>query len=248
VAGFVRPRWFSYFFAPLLIVLATFLAAVFLAVVGLLLRAETGEVGILAAGILWPLVLLGGFMMAFLLIVLFFGWPLMWGAISAEGTDSFGALSHALSYTCQRPLRYLLYGAAAAAIGVLGLYLVGLFHFYILALSKWGISWGSGAGRLEAVVSETKFGMVGQAGVWLIDFWTGCVTTLALAYVFTYFWTATTIIYFLLRRLVDATELDEVYLAEEHAPHSLPPLKTGPDGMLEAADEAPEVSGEARPT
>jgi hypothetical protein len=242
VAAFVRPRWASYFAAPLFIILATFGAAVFLAVVGLLLRAEAGEVGVLVAGILWPLVLLGGFMMAFLLIGLFFGWPLMWGAISAEGTDSFGALSHALSYTYQRPLRYLLYAAAAAAMGVLGLYVVGLFYDMILQLSTWGISWGSGAGRLDAVINEPQFGGLGNAGVTLIAFWSKCLTTLALAFVFSYFWTASTIIYFLLRRLVDATELDEVYLAEEHELRSLPPLKTGPDGMVEAADDPTAAS------
>ena len=44
-----------------------------------------------------------------------------------------------------------------------------------------------------------------------------------MAFVFSYFWTATTAIYFLLRRHVDATEMDEVYIPEE-GEHGLPPL------------------------
>ena len=61
------------------------LVALLLALVGLALRVD---VGVLVASVFWPLVLLGGFVMAFLLLGLFFGFPLMWGAISAEGTDS----------------------------------------------------------------------------------------------------------------------------------------------------------------
>jgi hypothetical protein len=51
------------------------------------------------------------------------------------------------------------------------------------------------------------------------------------------------VIYFLLRRLVDGTELDEVYLPEEQGLHGLPPLKTGPDGMVEAADDPAGLAG-----
>jgi hypothetical protein len=234
VAGFVRPRWPSYFVAPLFPILGTFLAALIMAILGLAMRAPAG---VLVGGILWPIVLLGGFMMAFLLIVLFFGWPLMWGAISAEGTDSFGALSHSYSYTYQRPLQYLLYAVIAALVGVLGWYLVSWFAYWIIGLSNWGISWGSGQERITEIVNESDLGTVGNWGIALIHFWNNCVRMLALAFIFSYFWTASTVIYFLLRRLVDATELDDVFMPEEHDVHGLPPLKTGPDGVAEAADD-----------
>ena len=35
---------------------------------------------------------------------------------------------------------------------------------------------------------------------------------------YSYFWTAATIIYFLMRQKVDDTDLDEVYLEEDHGP------------------------------
>lgn len=234
LAGFVRSRLSAYFVAPLFPILGTFLAAALLALLGLAMRSG---VGVLVGGILWPLVLLGGFMMAFLLIGLFFSWPLMWGAISAEGTDSFGALSHSYSYTYQRPLQYLLYAVAAALIGVLGWYLVSLFVFWILQLSAWGISWGSGSALVGAVYQREDLGALGNAGAALVEFWNNCLRTLAFGFIFSYLWSASTVIYFLLRRLVDATEIDEVFLAEEQQLHGLPPLKTGPDGVPAVADD-----------
>ena len=237
VAGFVRPRWGSYFAAPLAPILVTFGGAVFMGLLGLAMRTEAG---LLVAGIVWPLVLLGGFTMAFLLIGLFFSWPLMWATISAEGTDTFGALSHAYSYVCQRPLRYLLYAVLAAALGVLGWLLVGTFAQWIIALASWGVSWGSGVERITEVTNQSDLGPLGNAGVQLIYFWGNCLKMLAFGFVFSYFWVASTVIYFLLRRLVDATELDEVWLPEDQELRGLPPLKTGADGVVEPADDVPD--------
>jgi hypothetical protein len=232
---FVLPRWPAYFVAPLFPILGTFLLAALLAGLGLLMRTSAG---ILTAGIVWPLVLLIGFLMAFLLIGLFFAWPLMWATVSAEGTDAFGALSHSYSYTYQRPLQYLLYAAIAALVGVLGWYLVSLFASEVVALANWGVSWGSGASTVQNIAAASDVdSSIGNLGGTLIRFWNGCVFLLATAYLFSYFWAASTVIYFLLRRLVDGTELDEVFMPEERALHGLPPLKTGPDGVPEVADE-----------
>jgi len=236
LSGFVRPRLSAYFVAPLFPILGTFMVAALMGVLGLLMR--TG-VGIFLAGLVWPLVLLGGFVMAFLLIGLFVGWPLMWGAVSAEGTDSFGALSHSYSYAYQRPLHYLIYASVAAVIGLLGWYLVSLFATWIIVLSNWGISWGSGSQQIHDILTDADLGRIGNAGAMLIRFWNGVIVTLAAGFTFSYFWSASTVIYFLLRRLVDATEIDEVYLPEEQQLYGLPPLKTGPDGVPEVADDLP---------
>jgi hypothetical protein len=216
--------------------------AAFMAVLGLLMRSE---IGVLLASIVWPLVLLGGFMMAFLLIGLFFGFPLMWGSISAEGTDAFGALSHAYSYVYQRPLKYLLYAVMAAIIGVPGWYLVSWFAEWILKLSVWGITWGSGVDQWANIQGPQSMGRIADTGAAIIVFWTNCVYTLAFAFIFSFFWSASTVIYFLLRRLVDATELDEIYMPDEPDQFGLPPLKAGPDGMPVVDDEPITVREDA---
>ena len=238
---FVNPRLGAYFVAPLFPMLGAGLIALLMAGVGALMRLDFGVA--VAGVVLWPLVLFGGFLMAFLLLGLFFGFPLMWGAISAEGTDAFGALSHAYSYVYQRPLRYLGYAVLAGLAGVLGWYLITLFGFWILELSRWGISWGSGAERLKEIEGPASLGRMADTGAMFVQFWTDCLRTLAYGFLFSYFWTSTTVIYFLLRRLVDAKELDEVYMADDQARHGLPPLKTGPDGIPAVADEPTESTG-----
>jgi hypothetical protein len=244
LARFVHGRWSAYFVAPLLPMLGAALVALLLAGVGAIMRLE---VGVFVASLIWPLVLLGGFVMAFLLLGLFFGFPLMWGAISAEGTDAFGALSHAYSYVYQRPLRYLCYTVIGALAGVLGWYLVTLFAYWIIDLSRWGISWGSGVNQLALVEGYESMGRVADTGAAIILFWTNCLNLLAYGFIFSYFWTSTTTIYFLLRRLVDATELDEVFMPGDQAKHGLPSLKTGPDGMPRVDDASPEASPAAAP-
>ena len=72
---FAGSRWGSYFVAPLFPLLGAGLVALAIAALGLVMRLDAG---IVVASIVWPLVLLGGFVMAFLLIGLFFGFPLMW--------------------------------------------------------------------------------------------------------------------------------------------------------------------------
>ena len=73
---------------------------------------------------------------------------------------------------------------------------------------------------------------IGYAGAGLIRFFAGCVKLLAVGYLFSYFWTAAVAIYFLLRRDVDATEMDEVFLdadADEQA-SGLPTVTTDQAG------------------
>ncbi len=52
-------------------------------------------------------------------------------------------------------------------------------------------------------------------GAGFVAFWLGVVFLLVLGFGYSYFWTASTIIYLLLRKSVDAAELDEVYLEED---------------------------------
>jgi hypothetical protein len=181
--------------------------------------------------------LVGGLVMTILLLGLLFGWPLMWATISSEGTDSFDALSRTYAYVFQRPLCYLFYALVAAVVGWLGWILVENVAGSVIWLTYWAASWGGGAANIGDIAGGNATGMAHAAGG-LIRFWVDCVKWLALGYLFSYFWTASTAIYLLLRRSVDATEMDEVFLeadASEQGP-GLPPLKTDEAGAPKIAD------------
>lgn len=73
-------------------------------------------------------------------------------------------------------------------------------------------------------------------GAVLTSFWIYLVFMLVIGFAYSYFWTATTQMYLLMRKRVDETELDEVYV-EEEAP-DVPPVSTAP-----AAPPTPTPTG-----
>jgi hypothetical protein len=71
------------------------------------------------------------------------------------------------------------------------------------------------------------------------------VKLLAVGFLFSYFWSASTAIYLLMRRKVDSTEMDEVALDDEQeTTYGLPPLKTDSAGVPVVGDEGESPDGE----
>jgi hypothetical protein len=232
-------KWPAYFAAPLLPVCGVVLATIPVLVLGWIMQSNWGLV---LGGILWPLVLVAAFLMAVLLLGLLFGWPLMWAAISAEGTDSFDALSRTYAYVFQRPLRYLFYVIVASVIGWLGWILVREFAAGVVWLGYWAAGWGCGQETIASILNPgPELSDVGRFGAGMIRFWAGCVKMLAVGYCFSYFWTASASVYFLLRRDVDATEMDEVFLDADAAEQESPPPSVADNGPVGGNDAAAEV-------
>jgi hypothetical protein len=88
-----------------------------------------------------------------------------------------------------------------------------------------------------------------KTGAVMVAFWLGIIFLFVLGFGYSYFWSASTIIYLLMRRKVDDTETDEVYLEEEDqdglygamppapkaaAPAPAPPVSGGSLTMVEA--------------
>jgi hypothetical protein len=244
----------SYFMAPLFVIIASILLAMLITIPSLLIRA--GGWGSVVVGVVWVIVLILAAAMAILLIILSFGWPLMWGAISAEETgDVFEATSRSFSYTIQRPLKYACYVIVALILGGLGWWLVDLVTRQVVELALWSASWGGGTERVDMLrqlifnpAAEHEFGSTFQAGAMIIFFFSQIVLFLAVAYTFSYFWAGFAAIYLLLRKDTDQTELDDVYMPSEEAQFEMPQLHqpAEPDNTAEdAAPDAGEAGGEA---
>jgi hypothetical protein len=233
---FAVKKWPAYFMAPLFPIIGVALAVIPVLVLGWIMK---WEIGLLLGGLLWPLALAAGLVMSLLLLGSLFGWPLMWGAISVESTDSFDALSRSYAYTYQRPLHYLFYAFVAAFLGWLGWLLVKNFAAGVVWMAYWAAGWGCGADHLDTIIAGSgKLGGLGGAGVALVHFWAGCIKLAAVGYLFSYFWTAAAAIYLLLRRDVDAAELDEIVLdadASEQA-FDLPSITTDKSGAPEVEE------------
>lgn len=265
----------------------------------------TTDVGIALGGFFWIIVLGVSFLMALVLLVLMFAWPLIVSAISCEGQDSFDGMSRAFAYVLQRPLNYVIYALVAVAFsGICWLAATALVGGTIQT-AQWAASWGMNlfdANRSENLadpsevrvadslknpktatdllvttqqnaqtgnyvarprqdsapdlISEvtensdlpTNDGVSGAVtfGKRMVRFWNHFIRTLGAAFLYGLFWCLAAAIYLLLRKDLDATEMDEVYLADDRRTYELPPLKDDPSGVPQMDDgKQADASGQA---
>lgn len=76
------------------------------------------------------------------------------------------------------------------------------------------------------------------AGAGMTSFWISLIFMLVIGFGYSYFWTASTQIYLLMRKRIDETELDEVYIEEEPIVSS-PVIATAPPAPAPAPTPAP---------
>jgi hypothetical protein len=217
-------------------------------------------VGPLFAGGLWVLPLIAGFVMALIVIAWAAAWPLMFSTISVESSDSFDAISRSFAYVFHRPWHYLFYAVVAAVFGSVSSFFVLLCADLVVHMSNWAVAWGgrdgltqlltdltyyapeaSGwapAGNVEAPTGVTRIAAI-AAGFWLY-----VMFTLLVGFVYSYFWSASTVIYYLLRRDVDNTELNEVFIEGEEEDFGAP----AGDASPAPAPTAPPDSAGATPS
>lgn len=268
---FVATRYTSYVLSPLVplgVILAIVIA---MAVYGLL-----GMIPILGDlvfyGLGMPLVLFGGVAIAILLVGLV-GYPLMYATLSAEGSDTFDALSRAYNYVFQAPWSYLGYGIAAILYGSVVTFFVVFLGSLSVYMGKWAVSqapYSEATGRrpdflfvyapetfgwkelllkgspievTPKVVADAETGRPrveyvpaneetyrryrndytwwNTAGAGLTTFWMAIVLLLVIGFSYSYFWSASTLIYLFMRRKVDETEVDEIYVEDEQPDNPL---------------------------
>src|SRR5262249_2122683 len=134
---FVASRYLSYLAAPL--VPLAFIALIALLAVIYSLIHLIPIVGDLAASIAWPILMLLGFGQAILLVGLV-GYPLMYSTVSAEGSDTFDALSRSYNYVYQSPWAYIWYSVVAVLYGAALVFFVVFMGSLVVYLTKWSLS------------------------------------------------------------------------------------------------------------
>lgn len=204
------------------------------------------DLGVLVFGALWGMVLLGGFLLAVLLIGLLLGWPLMWAALTTEEMgDVFEAAQRAYSYALGHPLRYAGYALVVVLTGSATFLAAQWLAEWVVYLSFWAVSWGTGAGAWQTFSGEPS--PLRLVGVALITWWSQLPLAVASAFRYAYFWTAVGGVYLLLRRDADQIEFDSVYAPEAAPPFTLPPLSADAAGVPGAGDAPPALSEEDAP-
>jgi hypothetical protein len=223
---FAKKNFFSFLFAPLLPVIGIVLCGLCIALFGLVGRIPWG-IGNIIIVILMCLTLITGAIIAVLLIGTVAGFNLMFPAVAYDGSDFFDAMARAFGYIKRKPWHMLFYTAAAAAYGAICYTFVRFFFFLLLWSSRWFLRFGlgetEGTGKLAAIWPKpTLTNLAGTPDIatasWSESLAHFCVHLLILAvvgllvaFVISFFFSANTIIYSLMRNKVDNTPLDDIY-------------------------------------
>ena len=230
---FSTGKFLSFIFAPiipLLIVLVVGLVVTVCALIG-----NIPWIGPILVGIFFFLALAAGFVMTLVLLGTFGGFNLMYPTIAVEGSDSFDAISRSFSYVYARPWRMLFYTLVAVLYGALCFLFVRFFlqimliltHHFVGAgmftnvdgarvpLDLWNTMWSAPETHgFTYGVDWLTLGAGQSLAAALVAFWVYLTVGMLGAFAISFYFSANTIIYYLMRREVDATELDDVYLEQ----------------------------------
>ncbi len=235
--------------APLLPAGILLLFAAVVMLVGL--AGNIPRVGELLIAVVFVFLLGLGLLMAMLIFATLAGAILLFPSVVYEGTSGLDAIGRSFSYVLSQPLWMIFYTLVEVVLGTLFYLLIRLFVFLILSLTYTLLSWGmllagSGAGKLERIWSRPSFfyflndpagpqnwsetiasGVI-YAFLFLL---VGLVLSLILSFVFS----ATTVIYGLLRKKVDRVDFSQVDVYLERVA-ALPERRAAAEAPAEQTD------------
>jgi hypothetical protein len=252
----------SFFAAPVMPLLLVGIITLLLALIGWVSEIQyLGGAVTIIVGALFIVLILVGVLVACALIAWVCGFGLMYPTIAVEGSDAFDAVSRSFSYVFARPWKMFFY----AIIGLIYGAITYVFLRYVIyltlsflhsSLNLWtsqtaptgytsiANAWTGPDGPFDlsgTQHSNFSLTLAESIGGGLLTFWTYLFIALLGAYLLSFFVSVNTIMYYLLRYEVDATEIDDVYLE----PNDDEFEDSGMDTPAPSPVSAPETAAQA---
>ncbi len=224
---FSAKRFLSFFAAPLAPVGIIIFIGLFIFVLGLI--GNIPKAGELIIGIFMVLALIAGALIAVVSIGTVAGFNLMFPAVAYDGSDCFDAISRSFSYMYAKPWRMGFYTAIAAVYGAICYMFVRFFAFLLLRATYWFLQVGvlGDNSKLTAIWQKPSFeslrgslvfpGGTESVAAFLVYLCLLVVVGLVVSFVISFYFSANTIIYSLMRNRVDNTALEDIYTEEAKA-------------------------------
>jgi hypothetical protein len=230
--AFSIAKFGSFFWSPivpLIFVAVLLLCNVLLGVVGRIPGA-----GPIIMGLFFALAAVSAFLVVLLLIGTIFGSLFMWPTIAMEGTDAFDAISRAFNYLYARPWKTIWCCLVASVYGLAVTLFVAVFAGWMLHIAEHTVALGMGHRFMG--VGQFLQSSIPPQGSSIPDLWAAIwirvvhltVIGLVLGFWASYKISAVTIIYSVLRRDVDGTDMSEVFLPEAEETPAEPPAAEPP--------------------
>ena len=244
--SFTLKRFGSFFWSPLVPFIVVIILMMCASLVGVVGRIPV--VGEPLMGLFSFVAIFLSWLAVLVLLCGVFGAIFCWPTIATEGTNAFDAISRSFNYILARPWKTVWCLLVAMVYGSVCMAFVGAFTWAMLALALKCMAFGMGeeafanVGAIAALagdwrilpgVSTTQV-IAGMAmKVFFILFW-----GFALGFMCSYKFTAWTLIYFVIRRDVDGTDMSEVFLPETQE------ALEGPEEAVLDSDETSGIPGE----
>jgi hypothetical protein len=176
-----------------------------------------------------PLALVAGALITVVLIGMFAGFNLMYPAIAYDGSDCFDAISRSFSYVYAKPWRMGFYTTIAAVYGAISYTFVRYFALILLFVTNLFLELGvwvennENVSKLIAIWPKPKFtklisykdvdpaNLTEKIGAFLIYLFLLAVVGLVVSFIISFYFSANTIIYSLMRYKVDDTAIEDMY-------------------------------------
>ncbi len=250
---FSTKRFTSFFTAPLAPICIMAFVGLFILLLGLM--GNIPRAGELIVGIGAPLALAAGFLIAVILVGAVAGFNLMFPAVAYDGSDCFDAISRSFSYVYAKPWQMIFYTAVAAVYGSICYLSIRIFAFLTLWLTRWFLQislWADSGtaelNKLTAIWPKPEFStLLGSAkplaanwtesvAVFLVHLFVLVVVGLVVSFIISFYFSANTIIYSLMRNRVDNTAREDIYMPHEE-----------PEGEPNEVDRDPELQEKPSP-
>jgi len=227
-------KFTSFFTAPLAPVGIIIFIGLFIFLLGL--AGNIPRLGELIVGLGMPMALFAGSLLAVIVIGAVAGFNLMFPAVAYDGSDSFDAISRSFSYVYARPWRMIIYTTIAAVYGSICYMFVRVFGFLTLWITHWVLRFGlwtkNGSHEINKLTAiwpkpdfrilfdsqqQTATNWTESVAVFLVYIFVLIIVGLIVSFIISFYYSANTIIYSLMRKTVDKTAFEDIYMQFDEA-------------------------------
>jgi len=249
-------KFTSFFAAPLIPLGIIIVIGLLISLLGLV--GNIPYIGELIMSIFMFLAILAGALLAIISIGAIGGFNLMFPAVAYDGSDCFDAISRSMSYVYARPWRMAFYTAVALIYGAICYIFVRFFAFLILFITHLFLGVGifvdnssKEVDKLSALWPESNFGiLVGpisfananfteSVAIVITYIWLLIVVGLVISYIISFYFSANTIIYSLMRQRVDGTNFDDIYTLPDETGQQMQAEQTSEESETQADSSEP---------
>ncbi|MCA9304462.1 MAG: hypothetical protein KC996_10100 [Phycisphaerales bacterium] len=165
----------------------------------------------IVGAILYALGLVLGVIVTLVLALHLLALPLIAPAVACEGADGFDAVQRSYAYIVGRPLRMFVFAAILFSLGSLSFALCQMLLSGSIGLTDWTMQLLANDAGARVLSGNGELGATQPIAHNIIEFWRALFQLVFAGYVISYFYTASTMLYLVIRRVCDGQEISELW-------------------------------------